>query len=136
MFGRFGRASFFAFGVGSSTGFGEIDDWDGATRYARPWRPVKPLLMIWLLSARSDRQRAHRRCEAWPVRYESAAGGLLGGLVAEILLSVLDSRLRNGSEGTRYVGNSAGGEGSDGKGMVEYDRSTMVSMSSLQQMYL
>jgi hypothetical protein len=40
----------------------------GATRYARPCRPMKPLLMIWEDRARSERQRAQRRCEVAPVR--------------------------------------------------------------------
>jgi len=49
----------------------------GATRYARPCRPVKPLLMICEDSARSDRQRAQRRCEVAPVRndWSSVSGG-------------------------------------------------------------
>ena len=34
----------------------------------------------------------------------------------EGLLSILDCRRRNGSDGIRYVGKSAGGEGIDGKG--------------------
>jgi hypothetical protein len=49
----------------------------GATRYARPCRPVKPLLMICDESARSDKQRAQRRCEVAPVRkaWSSFSGG-------------------------------------------------------------
>lgn len=87
---------------------GEMELMEGATRYARPWRPVKPLLMIWELRARSEAQRAQRRWEAWPFRKESVSGGLVPVELSsmefvraeEALLSVLDFR-RNGSDGTR-----------------------------------
>lgn len=39
------------------------------TRYARPWRPVKPLLIIWEVRQRWEAQPAQRRYEAWPSRY-------------------------------------------------------------------
>ena len=63
VFGKFGKASFLALmelllrgGVA-----GGMHDWEAETRYARPWRPVKPLLMIWLLEAMSAMQRTQRR---------------------------------------------------------------------------
>jgi hypothetical protein len=80
---------------------------EGATRYARPWRPVKPLLMIWVLRARSEAQRAQRRCEVWPVRKESGSLLMLelelvedAALVSLALLTVLERR-RKGKDGTR-----------------------------------
>ena len=85
-----------------------MEDVEGATRYARPCRPVKPLLMIWEERARSEAQRAQRRWEAWPVRKESASGGLVLVVLSierereeDALLSVLECRLRKGREGTR-----------------------------------
>lgn len=66
--GRLGRASFFALRVLRPRGVEDMAEVDGATRYARPCRPVKPLEIIWLESARSLEQRAHRRCEVWPFR--------------------------------------------------------------------
>lgn len=80
----------------------------GATRYARPCRPVKPLLMICEERARSERQRAQRRWEVAPVRKDGDEGS--GGeplpeereLERAVLVDeVLDWRLRNGREGTR-----------------------------------
>lgn len=38
------------------------------TRYARPWRPVKPLEMICDVSARSVAHFEHWMCEVWPCR--------------------------------------------------------------------
>jgi hypothetical protein len=80
----------------------------GATRYARPCRPVKPLLMICVLAARSAEQRAQRRWDVAPERKLGGAGGELlwidgeGGLVEIVLvLSVLDLRRRKGREGMR-----------------------------------
>ena len=86
-------------------GLGLIELIDGATRYALPWRPVKPLLIICDESARSEAHRAQRRCEVWPVSRESASGGLvLSSLsieVVDVVESVLDFRRRNDSDGTR-----------------------------------
>lgn len=103
--GRFGRASFFCFAVRRVMGLGLMELADGATRYARPCLPVKPLLMICEESARSDRQRAQRRCEAAPVRNDSR---LAGGDEVETeleralsIVDVLDWRLRKGRAGTR-----------------------------------
>lgn len=39
------------------------------TRYARPWRPVNPLLMIWALRHNSAPHLEHRRHDTCPVRY-------------------------------------------------------------------
>jgi len=49
----------------------------GATRYARPWRPVKPREMIWLVWQRCVRQREQRRMEAWLER-KVGEGGVAG----------------------------------------------------------
>ena len=62
--------------------------------------------MIWEERARSERQRAQRRCEAWPERKDSASGGEVELAVEEtvreeIVLSMLDWRRRKGLEGTR-----------------------------------
>lgn len=46
----------------------------GATRYARPWRPVNPFEMICEESARSDRHLAHRRRDVEPDRKLGAGG--------------------------------------------------------------
>lgn len=68
---------------------------------------MKPFEMIWLDKARSDRQRAQRRCEAWPVRNDSSIGELLAVLDTDdvredLVLSMLDCRRRRkGLEGTR-----------------------------------
>ena len=106
--GRLGRASFFCFAVRKAFGFGLIELPVGATRYARPCRPVKPLLMICEERARSERQRAQRRCEVAPVRKEGSSGGELvleeRELERAVLLvdeEVLDWRRRKGREGTR-----------------------------------
>lgn len=107
VFGKLGSASFLALTEIKLKGFGGIEDVDGATKYARPCRPVKPLLMIWLERARSERQLAQRRWAAWPDKYDSALGGLLPGLLllpsldVVAVLSVLDCRRRKGREGTR-----------------------------------
>ena len=63
-----------------------------------------------MLRARSEAQRAQRRCEVWPVRYESGEGGLLEVEDAELVvlavlpvlaaLAVLERR-RKGREGMR-----------------------------------
>ena len=74
--GRLGKASFFALAEFKPIGFGLIELPDGATRYARPWRPVKPLLIIWDESARSAAHLAQRRCEVWPLSKDSGLGGL------------------------------------------------------------
>ena len=125
MLGRFGSVSFLAFAVLRPMGFGVIELVDGATRYARPWRPVKPLDMIWEDNARSEAHLAQRRCEACPSRKLSVSGGLV--LVAlsmelvratEAVLSVLDFRRRKDSDGTKYVGNSVGGDEIDGNGGI------------------
>lgn len=106
VFGKFGRASFFCFAVRKVMGLGLMELVDGATRYARPCRPVKPLLMIWDESAKSERQRAQRRWDVAPVRYES--GDVGGEEVDEMeferalsTVEVLDWRLRKGREGIR-----------------------------------
>jgi hypothetical protein len=39
---------------------------DGETRYARPWRPVKPLLIMLLVGQICVRQRAQRNSEVCP----------------------------------------------------------------------
>ena len=66
--GRLGRALSFCLAVRRMVLGSDVDvDWlEGATRYARPCRPMKPLLMIWVVRARSERQRAQRRWE-WEV---------------------------------------------------------------------
>ena len=46
--------------------------------------------------------------------------------VGDALLSALDFR-RNGKDGTRYVGNNAGGEGTDGKGMILRQQSAFAA---------
>ena len=83
---------------------------EGATRYARPWRPVKPLEMIWLERAKSEAHRAQRRWELWPERKESGSGGLLGVLEVSLEIdgereedAVLEAleRRRKGREGIR-----------------------------------
>lgn len=103
--GKFGKASFFCFAVRNVIGFGLMELTEGATRYARPCRPVKPLLMIWEDKARSDRQRAQRRWDVAPVR---KASGSEGGEEVEtelerplLAVEVLLWRLRKGREGTR-----------------------------------
>lgn len=107
--GRLGNASFFCFAVRKVMGFGLMELPVGATRYARPCRPVKPLLMICEESARSERQRAQRRWEVAPVRKESSFCSGDEPLMLEIELEravlvvdeVLDWRRRKGREGTR-----------------------------------
>ena len=93
------------------------EDWDGATRYARPWRPVKPLEIICEHWARSLKQRAQRRWDAVLERYESGPEGLLGGLgdVASFaaVLSVLDCLLRKEEDGARNVAKRGDGDGRD-----------------------
>lgn len=42
----------------------------GETRYARPYRPVNPLLMIWLVRAREALHLAQEMCAVWPERYD------------------------------------------------------------------
>jgi hypothetical protein len=64
--GRLGRALSFCFAVRRRMGSHVDGVVLGATRYARPCRPMKPLLMIWVERARSERQRAQRRWE-WEV---------------------------------------------------------------------
>jgi hypothetical protein len=107
--GRFGKASFFCFAVRRVIGFGLIELPVGATRYARPCRPVKPLLMICEESARSERQRAQRRWEVAPVRKDGSSGGELlfeeerefERAVLLVVEEVLEWRRRKGREGTR-----------------------------------
>lgn len=76
--------------------------------------------MIWVLSARSERQRAQRRCEAWPERYGwsgEEAVSIDASLLVDVVLSVLLLRWRKGREGTRYVGKRVGGDSDDGNGI-------------------
>ena len=134
--GKLGRASFLDFAELISIGLGLMELVEGATRYARPCRPVKPLDIIWEESARSAAHLAQRRWEVWPPRSESESGGLVLAALSmeslrqdEALLSTLDCRLRKGREGTRYVGNSAGGDGRDGKGMLGYFPSRRLSLT-------
>ena len=71
MFGRLGRALSFCLGVRRRIGSVDVDgmvEEGGATRYARPCRPMKPLLIICEARARSERQRAQRRWEEAPDR--------------------------------------------------------------------
>ena len=77
----------------------------GETKYARPCRPVKPLLIIWLERQRSAPQRMQRREDACE---ERQGGWDMGedGMVEEVEAceSVLDLRelpRRNGIDGRR-----------------------------------
>lgn len=65
--------------VFGSDSVGEEDTWietaeatgSAETRYALPWRPVKPLLIIWDVKQRSAAQREQRMQDTWPLRYLS-----------------------------------------------------------------
>ncbi len=97
------------------------EDWEDATRYARPWRPVKPLEIICEHWARSLKQRAQRRWDAVLERYESGPEGLLEGLgdvEVDSVLSVLDCLLRKDEEGARKVAKRGDGDGRVGEDIV------------------
>ena len=67
------------------------------------------MLIIWLESARSEAQRAQRRWDVEPARYEGVEGEVLGEVaeadeeveVVVLVLSVLDCRRRKAREGMR-----------------------------------
>jgi hypothetical protein len=54
-------------------------EFGGATRKARPWRPVKPFDMICEVEQRWVRQREQRRMERLPQRNGGWEGGLVPG---------------------------------------------------------
>lgn len=68
----------------------------GETRYARPWRPVKPLLIMEVVGMRSARQREQRRCEVgWERRKEvGCVGGDEGGVDEVVLVEFVEERRR------------------------------------------
>lgn len=55
-------------------GRGLVSTGDGLTNNALPWRPVKPLLMIWLERAREALQRAQESWLVWPESKEGLRG--------------------------------------------------------------
>lgn len=76
----------------------------GETRYARPCRPVNPLLMIWLVRHRSVAHRAHRRYDVCPLRYGGEvllAGEDEVGLLLLEVVEVEERLRRKGIEGRR-----------------------------------
>lgn len=90
-----------------------VEGGGGATRYARPCRPVKPLLMIEDVGMRSVRHFWQRR---WAVdrsgRKNDGCGGEEDGEmvdVVDVLMAEL-RRLRNGTVGRRYKGKKVVGE--------------------------
>lgn len=67
------------------------EDVGGATRYARPWRPVKPLLMMFDVGMRSARHLWQRRWEVGalekkPVGCGGEDEGVLAGDMVEFEL--------------------------------------------------
>jgi hypothetical protein len=76
----------------------------GDTRYARPWRPVKPFDIMDVVGQMSVRQRMQRRIDALEGRWVGV-GGLDGGLPGEeervgAVEAALERR-RNGMLGRR-----------------------------------
>jgi len=110
MLGKFGSASFFALGDDAPIGSGLIGVDVGATKKARPCRPVKPFETTCSACARSDRQREHRKREECTLRYVrgkspgeiivGAIAALLSALVFDTFESVLDLRRRKLRDGT------------------------------------
>jgi len=49
---------------------------DDCTRYARPWRPVKPLEMTWEVRQRSVAHLPQWMCDVWPCRYLSVGASM------------------------------------------------------------
>lgn len=69
----------------------------GETRYARPWRPVKPLEIMEEVGMRSVRHLAQRRWEGWTI--DGRKVGWFGGeedgeLVVEVEVVVVEERRR------------------------------------------
>lgn len=60
----------------------------GATRKARPWRPVKPLLTIWLEKARSVAQVEHLRVSGVERKREMSEGSVGEREVVDVVLGL------------------------------------------------